>query len=473
MKNKNKLKLTFCGMSSEDVTNSMYLLEYNDKKILLDCGLFQSGSPNVLKSYKINTRNTKIPYKYLDAIFISHANVDHVGLVPLAYKKGAICPTFIPKNNTKIIEIMFADSLKIFESDSEKLQRKYNVNANLIYEPEDVETCLSNITEIDFNVPFKVFEDTTLTLYHAGHIINAAQMHFEFIINNVKKTLTYTGDIGSDISKDYTQPYSPTPFADIMIAESTYAGDKRNHSEKDRIKDIEKIKTVVQQCCIDSNNKVLFGVFSLDRLQNVLTDLYKVYGEDESFVIPIIIDAPLGIKLCKIYSDVVEKNSVLWEKVMSWKNIVWINEYETSRYYQSIKTPQIILSTSNMLSAGRILGWVKSILPNINDRIMFCGYTGDTDSLAWKIKNNKKFVEIDGERISNKAGITCLNSFSSHASRQELLYRYASLPYNKIFLVHGEMSGKTLFAEELRKKLSKNNRSAKVCLPAMTDEFNL
>ena len=158
---------------------------------------------------------------------------------------------------------------------------------------------------------------------------------------------------------------------------------------------------------------------------------------------------------------------------MSWKNIVWINEYETSRYYQSIKTPQIILSTSNMLSAGRILGWVKSILPNINDRIMFCGYTGDTDSLAWKIKNNKKFVEIDGERISNKAGITCLNSFSSHASRQELLYRYASLPYNKIFLVHGEMSGKTLFAEELRKKLSKNNRSAKVCLPAMTDEFNL
>lgn len=470
MKNK-KAKLTFCGMSSEDVTNSMYLLEFNNKKILLDCGLYQSASSNILKSYQINHRNMKIPFKSLDAIYISHANIDHCGLLPLAFKKGANCPVYIPKNNTKIFQIMFEDSIKIFESDCEKLQRKYNINAALLYDNDDVENCISHLIELDFNAEYNIFNDCTFTLYHAGHIVNAAQLMITLNIDNVIKRLMYTGDIGSDISKDYIYPYSPTPYADVILGESTYAGDKRNHSEKNRKKDIEKIKTVIYETCIEKSNKVLFGVFSLDRLQNVLTELYKIYGDDEHFVIPIIIDAPLGIKISNLYLELVEQNSDLWNKVFNWKNIVWCNDYETSQYYQNIHTPQIILSTSNMLTAGRIIGWIKKLLPDANNHICFCGYTGDEESLAWKIKNNKHYVEIEKERISNKANITCLTSFSSHASRQELLNRYTSLEYNKLYLVHGEFNAKALFAEDLRKSLSKANRSSKVYLPVMKDEI--
>ena len=469
MNKKSKVKVTFCGKSSEDVTNSMYLVEFNDKKILLDCGLYQSTSDNLIKTYKINHRNYKIPFKSLDAIIIGHSHTDHLGTVPLAYSKGAICPVYMPKNSAILSEIMWRDSLKIFESDCEKLQRCFDFNASLLYDEDDINNALSHIVEVDFNTEIVISDDCKFTYYHAGHIVNAAQIHLSMMVDNVLKTLLYTGDIGSDIEKDYIYPYSPTPYSDIVIGETTYAGDKRNHSQKDKNNDIEKIKSVIQQSCIDNPNKVLFGVFSLDRLQNVLTELYKIYGEDETFAIPIIIDAPLGISISKIYSELVEKNSELWEKVFSWKNIVLCNDYETSKYYQNLKTPQIILSTSNFLKAGRIVQWLKILLPNEKNHICFCGYTGDEDSLAWKIKNNKRYVEIERERIKNKANITCLTSFSSHASQQELIDRYTKLNYQKIYLVHGEFDSKCLFAEKLKDSLSKANKTSKVYTPVMTD----
>jgi metallo-beta-lactamase family protein len=472
MSKKNKVKIEFCGMSASDVTNSMYLISYNDKKILLDCGLYQSGN-NLLKSYKINHRNYKIPFKNLDAIFISHSHSDHNSLVPHAYSKGCSCPVYMPKNNTEIAKIMWEDSFKIFQSDQGKLDRKYNIKSNLLYTQDDIDIALSHIIELDFNAKYDIFEDTTIELFHAGHIVNASQMRFEFKVDNITKSLLYTSDIGSDIPKNYLFNYEMPPYSDIVIGESTYCQDKRSHSIKDQQNDIEKIKTVIYQSCIENSNKVIFGSFSLDRLQNILTELYKIYGEDESFVIPIIIDAPLGTKISNIYDTIVEKNVELWNKVVSWKNIVWIDSYETSKYYQSINTPQIVISTSNMLTSGRVLGWLKSILPNPNNRIMFCGYSGDKDidSLAWKIKNNKRWVDIDGEHIPNKAGITSLTSFSSHASRQELLNRYSEMNYQKLFLVHGEFDGKCVFASELKELLSKKNKTSKVICPSMGDKI--
>ena len=468
---KNKIKVTFCGKSSEDVTNSMYLLEYNNKKVLLDCGLYQSSSPNLIKAYNVNHRNYKIPFKDLDAIIISHNHSDHQALLPYAYSKGATCPTYAPKNSLPIMRIMMEDSVKIFESDTEKLRRKYNINATMLYNQEDIEVALAHVQELGFHNKYQILDDTKLELFHAGHIVNASQIRLEFNIGKTIKSLGYTGDVGSNISKNYINDYESLPYCDVIIGEATYSGDLRNHGMKDYLKDIEKIQTVVRECCLENNNKVVFGSFSLGRLQDILTELYKLYGEDESFVIPILVDAPLGIKISDVYGGLVEKNKDLWDKVRSWGNIVWIKEFETSKYYQGLKTPQILISTSNMLTAGRILPWLKACLPNSNNRICFCGYTGDSESLAWKIKNNKHYVLIDGERIRNKAGITCLSSFSSHASRQELLQRYSDMNYQKLFLVHSDFENKVIFAEIIKDELSKKNKTSKVYTPTMGDEI--
>lgn len=470
---KNKIKITFCGMSANTVTGSMYLIEWNNKKVLLDCGLYQSGSLNLLKAYQINHRNYKVPFKNLDAIIISHIHTDHSQLLPYVYSKGAKCPTYISKNSIPIMRIMMQDSVKIFESDTEKLKKKYNTKATMLYQLDDIETALSHVQEIDFHKKYQILDDMTLELFHAGHIVNASQIRLEITVDNVIKTIGYTGDIGSNIEKNYVTDYEPLPYCDVILGESTYSADLRSHSMKDKIKDIEKIQTVVQQCCIDSCNKVIFGSFSLGRLQDILTELYKLYGDNKTFSIPILIDAPLGIKICNIYSEVIEKNNELWEKVKSWKNIVWINDYETSKYYQGLNTPQIIISTSNMLVSGRILGWLKSCLPDENNRIMFCGYANEREenSLAWQIKNNKHFVLIDGERVVNEAGIVSLKSFSSHASRQELLQRYSDMNYQKLFLVHSEFESKVVFAEVLKAELEKKNKTSKVYTPTMGDEI--
>ena len=199
--------------------------------------------------------------------------------------------------------------------------------------------------------------------------------------------------------------------------------------------------------------------------------LYKIYGEDETFATPLVIDAPLGKRISDIWDKLIEKDNDLWKRVINWENIVWVDSYEESQEWQKLKTSQIVISTSNFLKNGRIVSWLKSILPNENARICLCGYAGDKDSVAYQIQHNKKYVNIDGEQIRSKANVMQLTSFSSHACRSELLERYTSMNYNKIYLVHSESNGKKEFAELLRKELSIVNKTSKVHTPVMGDKI--
>jgi Cft2 family RNA processing exonuclease len=173
-----------------------------------------------------------------------------------------------------------------------------------------------------------------------------------------------------------------------------------------------------------------------------------------------------------LWDKLIEKDYDLWKKVISWKNIVWVETYEESQQWQKLQTSQVVITTSNFLKAGRVVSWLKSVLPNENARICLCGYAGDENSVAYQIQHCKKWVMIDGERVRSRANVMQLTSFSSHACRSELLDRYTSMPYNKIYLVHGEKSGKEEFAKLLRESLSNANRSAKVHIPAMGDSIS-
>lgn len=470
-KSKDKIKIEIVGKSGDGVTGSMYFVTFNDKQILLDAGLYQTSSDDILKQYKVNHRNYKVPFADLDAVIISHAHIDHLGIVPYLFARGYKGNIYIPKGNKYLARIMWEDSLKIFESDCVKLEKRYDINATPLYTQDDIETAIEHLVELPFGEDIVLFDDLILHYYHASHIVNAAQTRLTFKIGETVKTLTYTGDIGSDIDKDYILPYDKLPYSDVVIAECTYGGSHKTHKQKDRNKDIEKIKCVVDQCCQYDTQKVLFGAFSLNRLQDILTTLYKIYGNDESFATPIVIDAPLGQKISNIWDKLVEKDKDLWNKVISWKNIVWVNSFEDSQEWQKLKTSQVIISTSNFLKNGRIVSWLKSILPNENSRIMLCGYAGDKDSVAYQIQHSKKWVMIDGEKIRSRANVMQLVSFSSHACQKELLERYTEMSYNKIYLVHGEKNNKEDFAKLLRNSLTNADRSSKVHTPVMGDKI--
>lgn len=471
MGKKDKVKVELVGTSADGVTGSMYYITYNDKQILLDCGLYQTSSDDILKQYKVNHRNYKIPFQDLDAVIISHLHMDHVGLVPYLFARGYNGNVYIPKGNKLLAKIMWEDSLKIFESDCIKLEKRFGVNATPLYTQDDIEMAMSHLVELPFGEDIVLFDDLIVRYYHASHIVNAAQVYLTFKINQTVKHLGFTGDIGSDIDKDYILPYETLPYCDVLIGECTYGNSHKTHKQKDREKDIEKIKCVIDQCCQNDTEKVLLGSFSLNRLQDILTTLYKIYGNDETFATPIVIDAPLGKKISDIWGKLVEKNVQLWQRVISWKNIVWVDSYEDSQTWQKLQTSQVVISTSNFMKNGRIVSWLKSILPHENSRVLVCGYAGNEDSIAYQIQHNKKYVTIDGEQVRSRANVMQLTSFSSHACRSELLERYTTIPYNRIYLVHGEKNGKVEFAKLLREELSKADRSSKVHITAMGDKF--
>lgn len=471
-KSKDKVKIEIVGKSGDGVTGSMYYITYNDKQILLEAGLYQTSGDDILKQYKVNHRNYHVPFLEIDAVIISHQHQDHFGIIPYLFARGYRGNVYIPQGNKLLARIMWEDSLKIFESDCVKLEKRYDINATPLYTQEDIEIALEHLVELPFGEDIVLFDDLTLHYYHASHIVNAAQVRLSFKIGETTKVLGFTGDIGSDIDKEYLLPYEPMPYCDILLAECTYGGSHKTHKQKDRLKDIEKIKCVVDQCCQHDTQKVIFGSFSLNRLQDILTTLYKIYGEDETFATPIIIDAPLGRKITDIWDKLIEKDNDLWKKVISWKNIVWVDTYEESQQWQKLKTSQVVITTSNFLKAGRVVSWLKSVLPNENARICLCGYAGDENSVAYQIQHCKKWVTIDGERVRSRANVMQLTSFSSHACRSELLDRYTTMPYNKIYLVHGEKSGKEEFAKLLRDSLSKVDRSAKVHIPVMGDNIS-
>lgn len=471
-KKRDKVNVQLVGKSADGVTGSMYFITFNDKQILLDAGLYQTSGDDILKQYKINHRNYKVPFAELDAVIISHQHQDHWGIVPYLFSRGYCGDVYIPKGNKAIARIMWEDSLKIFESDCVKIEKRYGIKATPLYSQEDIEVALEHLIELPFDTEIVLFDDLSLCYYHASHIVNAAQVHLTFKVGETIKRLGFTGDIGSDINKDYILPYESLPYSDVLLAECTYGGSHKSHTQKDREKDIEKIKCVVDQCCQHDTQKVLFGSFSLNRLQDILTTLYKIYGDDESFATPVIIDAPLGMKISALWDKLIEKDYDLWKKVSAWKNIVWINTFEESQQWQRLQTSQIIISTSNFLKNGRVVSWLKSILPNENSRVMLCGYAGDEDSVAYQIQHSKKWVTIDGERIRSRANVMQLTSFSSHACRMELLQRYTDIQYNKIYLVHSESNSKQEFAKMLRKSLSIADRSAKVHTPVMGDEIS-
>lgn len=463
MNKKKKITIEFLGRSSSDVTQSCYKITTDEKTILLDYGLYQGT--NIVDNYKVNhSRYKGLRPKEIDCILISHANIDHCGALPWLYAHGCTAPVYIPKGNRELILTMLYDSAKIMASDALKLTKNH-MDATPLYVEADIKKLESFFVECDFGKTYFLDDNTSFKMISAGHIVNSAQIILYCKEGEQVKRLVYTGDIGSPIiDRPYVVPYESPEFADILIGECTYSAETRGHNIRDRRKDIEKIMAVVNTACIENHSRVLFPVFSMDRLQTILTVLYEIYGDDPEFKIPIVIDTPLGIKVTKLWESIICKDEDLWQRVMNWKNIVMVELWEDSAGLQESSTPCIVLASSGMCTNGRSVAWCKRLLPDPHAHICFCGYSSE-ESLAQKIKDgkNNKFIEIEGSRVRNLCGITSLFSFSSHASRQELLELYGErLNYGTLCLVHSEFESKNSFAEDVRKKLSASGKSSRV-----------
>lgn len=462
-KSKDKIKVSFVGTNATDVTGSCIHIQLPDCQILLECGLYQSN--NTYEDYKINNRRFDFKPKDIDYIFVNHAHIDHIGLIPKLYAQGCKAKIISLKGISKLFSIMGADSAFIMSRDVEMFEKKYGKSFSPIYTKNDVENSLQYFEEYGFGEKIKLSDSIEFCFKPSGHIICSGQLELWLTENNHTKKIVYTSDLGNiSIPKYYTEKFQPINKANLVIAESTYSDEKREVKPKDRDKDLEKIKSVIGTVCIQNKHKVLIPIFALDRCQNLLTFLYDIFGKDESFDIPVLIDSPLAIKLTRLYTQLLDEEQLeKFNEVLSWKNVVFVNEYEDSKNYQKSRLPMIVLSASGFMTAGRSRQWAKCLLPDSMSHILFCGYSSES-SLAGKIKNcrTQKTITIDGKAVSNRCNITDLKSFSSHIQKDDMLKYYSDINCDKIALVHGDFKAKCIFGKELQEKISSKNKTSKV-----------
>lgn len=385
------------------------------------------GEHTVLENYKVNMKYIqKIRPQELQYIIIGHVHQDHIGMIPTLYARGKCNAKIIaPKGSTSILKEMWLDSSFINCRDVEVINLKNDRNYEPFYTEDVVYKTLEYIEEIDSDKIVPLSDELAIRYTDAGHILLSKQC--EVYINGGSRTrkILFSSDLGNISTQDtrvFVENFKPVTSANIAIMECTYASKERQCTKETYKKDVTKIKSVVEQYCIDNNSRVLIPSFSLDRTPYILWILYSLFGKDANFKIPILIDSPLANRLLDCYSSILDgEKKELFDEIMSWNNIKRVIQPEASKAAIADKGAKIILSSSGMLTAGRSVKWTQSILPNENDCILFMGYSGE-NTLAWKIKHGKdhKTININGKPYKNKAQIYDLKSFSSHMQRNEI-----------------------------------------------------
>ena len=445
----------------------------------MECGLIQEGH-TILENYRLNQEYLqKIKPSNIDMIIVGHMHIDHIGLIPSLYKNGKCnARIIVPKYSTAILETMLLDSAYINTRDVELLNHKRGTAYQPLYTEDDVHYVMQYVEEYESNEVIALSDSCSIRYTPAGHILLSQQIELFITCNGHTKKLLFTSDLGNTITQDsrvYVEKFQPVNTAQIAFVESTYSAASRTLTKEDFQKDMEKIKTVITQFCIDSSNRVLIPTFSLDRCPYMLWILYSLFGKDKDFHVPIIVDSPLTINLLNIYSSILQgEKKEIFDQVMSWENLQLITEPEESKAAISDPSSKVILSSSGMLTAGRSIKWCQSILPRYSDCILFCGYTGE-NTLGWKIKHSKqqKTISINGKPIPNRCQIVNLKSFSSHMQHQELVKYYKGIHCDKIYLVHGNTKDVLEFQKELSKEIHDSLRTTKVIVPTKGTKISL
>ena len=419
-KKKKEVKIEIIGGNAEGVTGSCTRIDFYGRTILFELGMVQDNS-TILGNYKDNCAIlNRIKPKKIEMVILGHNHCDHIGLVPMLFARGNTDVKIItPKDTTCILREMWSDTAFINERDAEALNRKGDKCYTPLYTQAEVEMALKNVIEIEIGSIIDIDENVAIRYTPAGHILRSCQT--ELYINGGSHTrkILFTSDLSNRMIEDrkvFVEKFQPVTSANIVIGESTYGKRKGSMKKKDIELDRQKMKTVIEQFCIENKHRVLIPTFSLDRMPFIIWELYQLFGKDESFTVPVLIDSPLANRLLDCYSSILDgevKNK--FDEMMSWKNIRRIITPEDSKAAISDKGSKIICASSGMLCAGRSVKWIQSILPNENDCCLFVGYAG-IDTLAGKIKHgiDQKTININGKPYKNKCCLLDLHSYFSH-----------------------------------------------------------
>lgn len=440
--------------AARTTTGSMYLLTVNNKKILLECGLYQGKRSD---SYDQNQHFSFDPAT-LDAAILSHAHIDHCGNFPNLYKQGFRGNIFCTHATQDLAAILLQDSAHIQESDSEYVSkirsRKNEPPVEPLYTKEDAEKVVRQFVAIGYDRPINVCEGVTLHFRDAGHILGSAQVILDVREGDRAFRYLFTGDVGRGGDPILRDPQS-VEDVDYLQIESTYGN--RLHDSKAVDAD-EKVADVIGNI-FKNKGKVIIPAFAVGRTQQIVWALNQLVQKKIIDPVPVFVDSPLAVNATEVYRLHPECfNKEIYEFLMSegnpfeMSNLLYIRNIEQSKKLNTVKGPAMIISASGMAEAGRVLHHLKNNIGNANNMILFMGFCAE-HTLGAKIKSGQSPVNIFGEPYEVKAKVTSLDSLSGHADKNELIAHVNRIggDLKKIFVIHGEEEQSLSFAETLKK----------------------
>ena len=467
--------LNFLG-AIQQVTGSCYLIETFDKKnILLECGM-QQGGENEERDHDNRSPFAFNP-EHIDAVVISHAHIDHCGMLPRLVADGFRGPIYATDATCELLEVMLLDAAHIQEKDTEWENRwrarKGKKQIKPLYVTSDAERVLKLREPVSYEESVEVVPGVQVTFHDAGHIIGSAivEMHFKEPNNSVR-TLVFSGDLGSTCSPLMKKP-SIVNKADVLLLESTY-GDRDHRCNDDTL---DELVAILEQAEKDDGN-VMIPAFSVGRTQDILFHLGRFYQEGRLPQHKVFLDSPMAIRANDIYYrhrdqfDEYHRAMLIKHNVHSvhdWLPILKLTPSpDESMAINDIKSGAIIVAGSGMCNGGRIIHHFKHNLWREECHLIFTGFQA-RGTTGRAIVDGADSVRVFRDDIAVRAKVHTLGGFSAHAGQSQLI-EWASHFENRpeLHLIHGELEKMQILQSEFKKRLDWD-----VNIPALGDRIAL
>lgn len=436
------------------VTGSRFLLNIGGFRVLFDCGLFQG-----LKELRLRNWETfPVDPATIDAVVISHAHIDHSGYLPKLVKDGFSGPIYCTPPTADLMELMLMDSAKLQEEEaSYAFEKGFSRHSKPLplYTTQDVQSVIPLIKEYPFGEKISIHERVHIVFNEAGHLLGAAITEMFIQGDQLQKKIVFSGDLGRSTDLMLRAP-AVIREADVLFIESTY-GDKDNPSV-DPASDLERVVNET----FENNGVLLIPSFAVGRAQVLLYYFHQLMDADKIPDVPVYIDSPMATSATYLFYNYptyhkVRFNQHEFARKLETNMLVFVKSSRHSKALNDIRSKAIIISSSGMMTGGRILHHMYHRLRNKQDTLLIAGYQAE-GTRGRRIVDKEPEIKMFGEMVPVLCKIENITSFSGHADRQELFawMRNFTVKPKMCFVVHGENPGMANYAQAIRRELNWN-----------------
>ncbi len=449
-----QIKLSFLG-AVRNVTGSSYLLETNGSRFLVDCGLFQERELS-----RRNWQEFQFSPKSLQAVLLTHAHLDHSGLLPKLVHDGFRGKIFCTDATAEIARIMLLDSAKLQEEDAQTKRKRHQKEGRRgpypetpLYTTEDAQAVFPLLFPVKYGEPVPVTSGVEAIFRDAGHVLGSAMIEVGAGVNGGRRTIVFSGDIGRWNSPILPDP-TLCPQADYVVMESTY-GDRLHGSQND----VEEMLADVINQTQKAGGNVVIPSFALERAQEILYHLNRLFIQDRIPHLMVFVDSPMAASVTEVFRhhpELFDKETADFIRLngspFDFPNLKLVKTIDESKTINYIKGTVVIIAGAGMCTGGRIKHHLVSNISRPESTILFVGYQAE-GTLGRQIVEGSKEVRILGQMCRVRAKIVQMGGFSAHADRDELL-RWLSgfeAPPSRLFVTHGEPKTALSFADLVTK----------------------